>query len=88
MTNAEVLKKATAINTASAGVDEAEKKEKKSFYDQDLTPEIRMSYEKMLKKVLPPFEQAGDSFESIVFKFYDQFDAQFVKVLNELSHEW
>jgi hypothetical protein len=51
MTNAEVLKKATAINTATAGVGESEKKEKKSFYDQELTPEIRMSYEKMLKKV-------------------------------------
>jgi hypothetical protein len=37
------------------------------------------------KKVLPPFEQAGDSFASIVFKYYDQFDAQFVKVLNDLS---
>lgn len=85
MTNAEVLKKATAINTATAGVGESEKKEKKSFYDQELTPEIRMSYEKMLKKVLPPFEQAGDSFASTVFKYYDQFDAQFVKVLNDLS---
>lgn len=84
MSNAEVLKKASAINTAQAGVDEAKKEEKKSFYDQDLTPEIRMSYEKMLKKVLPPYD-AGDTFESIVFKFYDQFDAQFVKVLEEMS---
>jgi len=84
LSNADVLKRASAINTAQARVEEAKKEEKKSFYEQDLTPEIRMSYEKMLKKVLPPYE-GGDTVQSIVFKFYDQFDAQFVKVLNELS---
>lgn len=84
MSNADVLKKASAINSAQAGVDESTKEEKKSFYEQDLTPEIRMSYEKMLKQVLPPYD-GGDTVESIVFKFYDQFDAQFVKVINELA---
>ena len=84
MTDADVLKKASAISAAQGGLDETKKEEKKSFYDQELTPEIRMSYDKMLKKVLPPYD-AGDTFQSIIFKFYDQFDAQFVKVLNELS---
>ncbi len=55
---------------------------KKNFYEQELTPEIRMSYEKLIKNVMPPYK-AGDTYESIVFKYYDQFDAQFVKVLNE-----
>jgi hypothetical protein len=81
MSTAEILKKATQIQTQSSSENE-QKKEKKSFYDQELTPEIRLSYEKMLKKVLPPYK-AGDSPSSIVFKFYDQFDAQFCKVLNE-----
>lgn len=84
MSNAEILQKAAAINTAQAGVDATKKEEKKSFYEEELTPEIRMSYEKMTKKVLPPYD-AGDTPASIAFKYYDQFDAQFVKVLTERS---
>jgi hypothetical protein len=84
MSNAEILQKAAAINTAQAGVDATKKEEKKSFYEEDLTPEIRMSYEKMVKKVLPPYD-TGDTAASIAFKYYDQFDAQFVKVLMERS---
>lgn len=41
-----------------------------------------MSYEDMCSKVLPPYK-AGDSPASIAFNYYDQFDAQFIKVLNE-----
>jgi hypothetical protein len=84
MSNAEILQKAAAINKAQAGVDATKKEEKKSFYEEDLTPEIRMSYEKMVKKVLPPYD-TGDTAASIAFKYYDQFDAQFVKVLMERS---
>jgi hypothetical protein len=86
MSNAEILQKAAGIDTAAqaGGVDATTKEEKKSFYEEDLTPEIRMSYEKMLKKVLPPYE-GGDTVTSIAFKYYDQFDAQFVKVLTERS---
>lgn len=83
MTAADVLKKATQIQTA--GNDQVIKKEKKTFYEQEITPEIRMSYEKLLKKVLPPYK-LGDNPTSIVFKFYEQFDAQFVKVLSERSN--
>jgi hypothetical protein len=82
MSTAEILQKAAGIDTAQAGVDATTKEEKKSFYEEDLTPEIRMSYDKMLKKVLPPYE-GGDTVTSIAFKYYEQFDAQFVKVLTE-----
>lgn len=78
----DVLKKATQIQTA--GSEYNTKKEKKTFYEQEITPEIRMSYEKLLKKVLPPYKP-GDNPEAIVYKLYDQFDAQFVKVLSERS---
>jgi len=64
------------IKDANEGV------EKKNFYETDLTPEIRKSYEDMCAKVLPPY-RAGDSPASIVYNNYDQFDAQFIKVLNE-----
>ena len=83
MTTADILKKATQISTAASERPE-EKKVKKTFYETELTPEIRLSYEQLLKKVLPPYK-AGDSPSSIAFSFYDQFDAQFVKVLTERS---
>jgi hypothetical protein len=84
MSQAEILKKAAAIDAASSGIDATADKtvRKKTFYEQELTPEIRLSYEKLLKQVMPPYK-AGDSVDSIVFSNYDQFDAQFVKVLNE-----
>jgi hypothetical protein len=87
LTGADLLRKAAAVDTA--GVDaivkeqaSAEEKTRKSFYETDLTPEIRMSYEDLCKNVLPPYKP-GDSPEAVVFKYYDQFDAQFIKVLNE-----
>jgi len=84
LTSREVLEKASAIDTAGAGDVKAIQDEKKkvSFYDQQLTPEIRLSYEGLLKKVLPPYK-AGESPSSVAFNYYDQFDAQFVKVLDE-----
>jgi hypothetical protein len=87
LTGADLLRKAAAVDTA--GVDaivkeqaSAEEKTRKSFYETDLTPEIRMSYEDLCKNVLPPYKP-GDSPAAVVFKYYDQFDAQFIKVLNE-----
>lgn len=87
MSGADVLKKAARVDTA--GVDAIVKEQsddaaagKKTFYEKDLTPEIRTSYEDMCSKVLPPYK-AGDTPASIVFNYYDQFDAQFIKVLNE-----
>ena len=82
MSNTDVLKKALAINTAGSFEDTTVEQKKVSFYDQELTPEIRMSYDKTLKKILPPYK-AGETTESVVFNAYEQFDAQFVKVLNE-----
>ncbi|KAL7519230.1 hypothetical protein ACHAWX_004015 [Stephanocyclus meneghinianus] len=87
LTGADLLRKAAAVDTA--GVDaivkeqaSAEEMKRKSFYETDLTPEIRLSYEDLCKNVLPPYKP-GDSPASVVFKYYDQFDAQFIKVLNE-----
>jgi len=82
MSNTDVLKKALAINTAGSFEDTTVEQKKVSFYDQELTPEIRMSYDKTLKKILPPYK-AGETTESVVFNAYEQFDAQFVKVWNE-----
>lgn len=86
MSGSDLLRKAAAVDTA--GVDAAMKEkasgetQKKTFYDTDLTPEIRMSYEDMCKNVLPPYKP-GDTPASIVCAYYDQFDAQFIKVLSE-----
>lgn len=88
MSNAEVLKKAVAIDAAAAedGVDKSKTQEKTTFLDSDITPEIRLSYESLLKKVLPPYK-AGDTPASIVFNNYEQFDAQLVKLLTEQAND-
>jgi hypothetical protein len=82
MSASDIIRKATAIQTQTSEDELQRRTEKKSFFEQELTPEIRLSYEGLLKKVLPPYGP-GQSFESTVFTFYDQFDAQFVKLLNE-----
>jgi hypothetical protein len=86
LSDADVLRKAGAVDRAGvdAVIEEEGGSKKKSFYDTELTPEIRMSYDDMCKKVLPPYKP-GDSPASIVFSFYDQFDAQFIKILKERS---
>uniref|UniRef100_A0A6U6I2K0 Uncharacterized protein n=1 Tax=Odontella aurita TaxID=265563 RepID=A0A6U6I2K0_9STRA len=85
LSDTDVLRRAAAVDTAGvadAKAKAAEERKKKTFYETDLTPEIRASYEDLLKKVLPPYKP-GDSPASIVLTNYDQFDAQFIKVLNE-----
>ena len=83
LSNAEVLERARQIQTATPDAPTTEKK-KTSFYEAELTPEIRLSYESLLQKVLPPYK-AGITSASIAQTYYDQFDAQFVKVLSERS---
>jgi hypothetical protein len=87
MTMAEILKKATQIDTAEMGQEVSKKgvEKKKSFYEQEITPEIRLSYESLLNKILPPYKP-GESPASIAFNEYDQFDAQVVKLLTERSN--
>lgn len=84
MSGTDVLKKAAALD--EAGVDAVKQEQddgpKQTFYEKELTPEIRLSYEDMCSNVLPPYKP-GDTPTSIVFNYYDQFDAQFIKVLNE-----
>ena len=86
LSGTDLLKKAAKVDTA--GVDavikesEGPEEARKTFYETEITPEVRSSYEDMCSKVLPPY-RAGDTPATIVFAYYDQFDAQFIKVLNE-----
>lgn len=82
MSNADVLKKANRIDSAEMDKHIEQAEAKKSFYDEEITPEIRVSYEGIMKKVMPPYAP-GDTPTSIAFKYYDQIDAQMVKLLNE-----
>jgi len=82
MSDADVLRKAGSVDRSGLGEAAEIKKEKTSFYEQEITPEIRMSYDDMVKKVLPPYKP-GDTCASTVFSYYDQFDAQLIKVLKE-----
>jgi hypothetical protein len=85
MSDTDVLRKAQSIDSKQqygGAVPVAPEPVKISFYDSALTPEIRMSYEGLLKKLVPPY-RAGDTTASVVAANYDSFDAQFVKVLTE-----
>ena len=82
MSNADVLKTANRINSAEMDKYVDKEVKKRSFYEEEITPEIRVSYEGIMKKVMPPYAP-GDTATSIVFKYYDQFDAQLVKLLGE-----
>jgi len=83
MSNTDILRKAQQIEKSQQGdVLEKQEEKKKNFYEQELTPEIRLSYESLLKKVLPP-HKAGETAKSVAYNFYEHFDAQFVKVLTE-----
>lgn len=82
LSNADLLRKAQKIDAASqASVEDRVETVKKSFYEEEITPEILMSYEDTLKDLLPPYK-TGTTPVSIVKTNYDRFDAQFVKVLN------
>jgi hypothetical protein len=50
------FEKGNEIQTAKSSEVVVEKVEKKNFYETELTPEIRLSYESLLKKVLPPYK--------------------------------
>jgi hypothetical protein len=84
MSNTDVLRKAMSIDSAKSEEDLLSTKPKKTFYDEELTPEIRLSYEDQVKKFLPPYK-GGETAQSVVFSNYERFDAQFVKVLAERS---
>lgn len=92
LSNSEVLKRAAAVDTADlrkemgvsddASEDVSGPVKKKTFYEAELSPEIRMSYEKVLKTLLPPYKPR-ETVQSVVKANYEQFDAQLVKVLTE-----
>jgi len=87
LTNADLLRAAQKIDSAAqASAEDRVETKKKTFYEQEITPEILMSYEDTLKDFLPPYK-TGTTPESIVKTNYDRFDAQFVKVLNAKVEE-
>lgn len=85
LSDAEVLQKATNIRITKTESDGAtEEVKKKTFYETDISPEIRMSYEGLLQKLLPPYNP-GETVATQVYNLYDQCDAQLVKILNNLA---
>jgi hypothetical protein len=84
MSDSDVLRKASSVDRGGLGDAQEIKAQKTNFYEEEITPEIRMSYDDMVKKVLPPYKP-GETPATVVFAYYDQFDAQFIKVLKERS---
>lgn len=84
MSDSDVLRKASSVDRGGLGDAQEIKTQKTNFYEEEITPEIRMSYDDMVKKVLPPYKP-GETPATVVFAYYDQFDAQFIKVLKERS---
>lgn len=84
MSDSDVLRKASSVDRGGLGDAQEIKTQKTNFYEEEITPEIRMSYDDMVKKVLPPYKP-GETPSTVVFAYYDQFDAQFIKVLKERS---
>lgn len=84
MSNAEVLLKAEMIAKGERG-EVAAQVEKKSFYEEEITPEVRLSYDNLLRSFLPPY-RLGATAETVVRDNYGQFDAQLVKLLTERSN--
>mmetsp|Transcript_3560 Transcript_3560/g.7361 ORF Transcript_3560/g.7361 Transcript_3560/m.7361 type:complete len:534 (+) Transcript_3560:233-1834(+) len=88
MSSTDVLRKASLVDTAGVQteMDAAEADAEVSFMYSKLTDEIRKSYGKLLKKLLPPYKK-GDTPRSKVSALYEQCDAQLVKVLQERAEE-
>lgn len=94
LSDADVLRRASVVDNAEVrkemGLDPDDLEgmgasgggAKQSFYETELSPEIRSSYEKLLKRLLPPYKGA-QTVDTVVAKQYDKIDAQLVKVLNE-----
>jgi len=85
MSDTDVLRKAGTLDNAKikTAMEESAREEKRqTFYDTEITPEIRASYETLLSKILPP-HKPGETTKTVVFNLYDQCDAQLLKVLTE-----
>mmetsp|Transcript_16949 Transcript_16949/g.24131 ORF Transcript_16949/g.24131 Transcript_16949/m.24131 type:complete len:542 (-) Transcript_16949:219-1844(-) len=92
LTNADILRKAAQLDgsvSATTLEDEEEEqqrqaKKKKTFLEEQVSPEIKMSYSKLIQELLPPYPSAS-SLEQIVLEKYDQCDAQLLKILAEMN---
>ena len=91
LTNADILRKAAQLDgsvsaTSEEGEEEQQRqaKQKKTFLEEQVSPEIKMSYSKLIQELLPPYPTAS-SLEQIVLEKYDQCDAQLLKILAEMN---
>ena len=84
MSNADVLRKASMVDTAGIEVDRTQEGGGggKSFMESEITPEIKKSYAPLLEKILPPYGP-GETVAMAVKKNYEMCDAQLIKVLVE-----
>ena len=90
LSNADILKKAAqlggAVSTSTSTVAELEveqgKKKKTFLEDEDVAPEIKMSYSKLIQELMPPYKS---SVQQVVLERYNQCDAQLLKILAEMN---
>jgi len=83
LTETEVLKKANQVTTLESP--EEEEVTPKNFYEAEVTPEIKMSYESLISNLFD--HKSPQDLKQKVSNLYDQFDAQLFKVLNERNDD-
>ncbi|GMH62442.1 hypothetical protein TL16_g03473 [Triparma laevis f. inornata] len=82
MSDSDVIRKASKVDTAGIDAAVASDVKKKTFMESDITPEIRQSYQPLMKKLLPPYKP-GETVDMVVKKNYEMVDAQLIKCLVE-----
>ncbi|GMH70188.1 hypothetical protein TrVE_jg2419 [Triparma verrucosa] len=82
MSDSDVIRKASKVDTAGIDAAVASDTTKKTFMESEITPEIRQSYQPLMKKLLPPYKP-GETVEMVVRKNYEMVDAQLIKCLVE-----
>ena len=82
MSDSDVIRMASKVNTAGIDAAVASDVKKKTFMESDITPEIRQSYQPLMKKLLPPYKP-GETVDMVVKKNYEMVDAQLIKCLVE-----
>jgi hypothetical protein len=90
LSNADILKKAAqlggAVSSSTSTVAELEveqgKKKKTFLEDEDVAPEIKMSYSKLIQDLMPPYKS---SVQQVVLERYNQCDAQLLKILADMN---
>ena len=96
LSSSDVLRRAAVMDTApiQTSIDadkenqkQAEEERKRQlFVNAPLTPEIRASYDGLLKRIMPPYVK-GETMEKVVRENYDYCDAQLLKILGEMKDD-